>query len=284
MLCKNLLRRKGNKREMTKLPQANKALGQHFLVDKKVISKITEDFKEEAQAILEIGPGPGILTESLSLHELPFHVIDKDERFPEYLEKFVAKENIHICDALEWNLEEGFAEWGWQDKDIWLVSNLPYNVSTPLLIAFLKAPSIKYMTLMFQREVADKVFAIDTRKGKAMNSLMALSQTYFETSLLCKVPPGAFSPPPKVDSAVLSFMRKENPVIALEDFLAFEKFLRHLFQFKRKQMGKILKGSFTQEAIQVACEKNGLAPSLRAEALDLNQIQNLYLSLKEASK
>jgi 16S rRNA (adenine1518-N6/adenine1519-N6)-dimethyltransferase len=268
---------------MTKLPQANKALGQHFLVDKKVISKITEDFKDEAKSILEIGPGPGILTEFLAHHNLPFHVIDKDERFPEYLEKFVPKENIHIHDALEWNLEEGFKEWGWSHQEIWLVSNLPYNVSTPLLISFLKAPSIKYMTLMFQREVADKVFAIDTRKGKAMNSLMALSQTYFELSLLCKVPPGAFSPPPKVDSAVLSFVRKENPVIALENFLEFEKFLRHLFQFKRKQMGKILKGLFSSEIIQVACEKNNLSPSLRAEALELNQIQNLYLSLKEAT-
>ena len=139
------------------------------------------------------------------------------------------------------------------------------------------------MTLMFQREVADKVFAFDTRKGKAMNSLMALTQTFFETKLLCKVPPGAFSPPPKVDSAVLSFVRKESPVIPLEDFSPFESFLRHLFQFKRKQMGKILKARFSPEAIEVACEKEGLTPTLRAEALELNQIQNLYLSLKEAS-
>lgn len=268
---------------MTKLPQANKALGQHFLVDSKVINKITSDFSEEANAILEIGPGPGILTESLAAHKLPFHVIDKDERFPEYLQQFISSEQIHIQDALEWDLEAGFKEWSWQDHKIWLVSNLPYNVSTPLLIAFIKAPSINFMTLMFQREVADKVFAFDTRKGKAMNSLMALTQTFFETKLLCKVPPGAFSPPPKVDSAVLSFVRKENPIIPLEDFGPFESFLRHLFQFKRKQMGKILKARFSPEAIQTACKKEGLATTLRAEALELNQIQNLYLSLKEAS-
>lgn len=268
---------------MTKLPQANKALGQHFLVDSKVISKITSDFENEGEVILEIGPGPGILTESLSEKGKDLHVIDKDERFPEYLRQFVKEEHIHITDALEWDLEDGFKDWGWktavETKKVWLVSNLPYNVSTPLLINFLQAPSIQYMTLMFQREVADKVFAFDTREGKAMNSLMALSQTYFDVKVLCKVPPGAFNPPPKVDSAVLSFVRKESPVVPLTDFRRFEKFLRNLFQFKRKQMGKILKSSFTPEVIAKAMEETELQPTLRAEALSLEKIQQLYCAL-----
>lgn len=268
---------------MTKLPVAKKALGQHFLVDQNIISKITEDFSEVAEAIIEVGPGPGILTEGLSLHKLPFQVIDKDERFPEYLKEFLPQENIHITDALKWDFEEGFKQWLWDEKTIWLVSNLPYNVSTPLLIKFLQAPSIQNMTLMFQREVADKVFAIDTRKGKAMNSLMALSQTFFEVSLLCKVPPGAFSPPPKVDSAVLSFTRREGPVVPLSEFKNFEKFLRHLFQFKRKQMGKILKSNYTQEALQKTWEHLGIVPTIRAEALSLDEIQKLYNTLKENS-
>lgn len=268
---------------MAKLPVAKKALGQHFLVDQKVITKITDDFATDSQAIVEVGPGPGILTEGLSKHELPFHVIDKDERFPEYLKEYLPEENIHITDALEWDFEEGFKKWQWEEKPIWLVSNLPYNVSTPLLINFLQAPSIKFMTLMFQREVADKVFAFDTRKGKAMNSLMALSQTYFEVTLLCKVPPGAFSPPPKVDSAVLSFKRREQPPVALDDFKHFEKFLRHLFQFKRKQMGKILKSNFSQEALDKTWQALSLSPTTRAEALSLEEIQNLYTTLKDNS-
>ncbi len=269
---------------MSNLPRANKTLGQHFLVDQKVISAITSDFEESAEAIVEVGPGPGILTESLSQKSLPLHVIDKDERFPEYLEPFVAKENIHITDALGWNFEEGFKEWGYEGKKVWLVSNLPYNVSTPLLIMFLQAPTIQLMTLMFQREVADKVFAIDTRKGKAMNSLMALSQTFFDVRLLCKVPPGAFAPPPKVDSAVLSFERRENPVIPLSEFRNFEKFLRHLFQFKRKQMGKILKGQFSSDVVTKSLEELSLAPILRAEALELSDIQNLFMCLVRHQK
>ena len=269
---------------MNKLPAANKALGQHFLIDKEIIEKITEDFAENSQAILEVGPGPGILTDGLSKHQLPFHVIDKDERFPTYLKEFLTEECIHIQDALEWDLEAGFSEWGWEGKAIWLVSNLPYNVSTPLLIKFLKAPSLKYMTLMFQREVEDKAFPIDTRKGKAMNSLMALCQTYFEVQLLCKVPPSAFTPPPKVDSAVLSFKRREDPIVPLEQFRSFEKFLRHLFQFKRKQMGKILKSNYSLEILEPVFEKLNLTLNLRAEAIELHQIQNLYLSLYTSLK
>ncbi len=264
---------------MAQLPQANKTLGQHFLVDKKVISKITEDFKDQARAIVEVGPGPGILTENLSQHGLPLHVIDKDERFPEYLKAFVDEDKIHITDALEWDLEQGFKDWNYPEN-IWMVSNLPYNVSTPLLIQFIKAPSLKYMTLMFQREVADKVFPIDTREGKAMNSLFALSQNYFEVSVLCKVPPGAFQPPPKVDSAVLSFIRKDNPVIALSDFKSYETFLRTLFQFKRKQMGSNLKSRYSKEKLDVAFEKCGLERSQRAESLKLEDIQKLYLELE----
>lgn len=266
---------------MSQLPQANKTLGQHFLVDKKVISKITEDFKEEAKAIVEVGPGPGILTENLSAHQLPLHVIDKDERFPEYLKKFVDEDKIHITDALEWDLEAGFKEWEYPENYIWMVSNLPYNVSTPLLIQFLKAPSLKYMTLMFQREVADKVFPIDTRVGKAMNSLLALSQTYFEVSLLCKVPPGAFNPPPKVDSAVLSFTRRDQPKVALENFKSFESFLRTLFQFKRKQMGSNLKSRYPKEKLEKALSQCGLERSQRAESLKLEDIQNLYIELEQ---
>ncbi len=264
---------------MAQLPQANKTLGQHFLVDKKVITKITEDFKDDAKAIVEVGPGPGILTESLSSHGLPLHVIDKDERFPEYLKQFVDEDKIHITDALEWDLEQGFKDWQYPEH-IWMVSNLPYNVSTPLLIQFLKSPSLKYMTLMFQREVADKVFPIDTREGKAMNSLLALSQNYFKVSLLCKVPPGAFQPPPKVDSAVLSFVRHDSPVIPLEKFKSYESFLRTLFQFKRKQMGSNLKSRYPKEILEEALSSCGLERGQRAESLKLEDIQKLYLALE----
>jgi 16S rRNA (adenine1518-N6/adenine1519-N6)-dimethyltransferase len=184
------------------LPSADKSLGQHFLRDQNIIQKICSDFKNEAEAIVEIGPGPGILTEHLALLGLPYYVIEMDTRFQVYLDQFLNGDQIIMGDALQVQLSNFFEEKNISGKKIWLVSNLPYNVATPLLINFLQAKDIKYMTLMFQKEVADKVFPFATTKN-FMSSLLVICQTYFECDLLLKVPPGAFAPPPKVDSAVI---------------------------------------------------------------------------------
>ena len=169
------------------LPLANKTLGQHFLRDSGVIDRICSDFKGQAEAVLEIGPGPGILTEFLALRSksegLPFFVIEKDDRFPPYLLQFINDNQITMTDALAVHLSAFFKEKNIDQKNIWLVSNLPYNISTPLLINFLQAPEIKYMTLMFQKEVADKVFPFSTTKNY-MGSLLAITQTYFDLSLI----------------------------------------------------------------------------------------------------
>jgi len=262
-----------------KLPRADKNLGQHFLRSQTVIDSITNDFKDVAGAIVEVGPGPGILTEFLAKHDLPFYVIEKDKRFPEYLEKFISPEQITLADALEVYLSEFLRERNISDKDIWLVSNLPYNVSVPLLINFIKTEEIKYMTLMFQREVADRVFAFMTKKSKAMSSLMALCQTYFDVSVVCQVPPDAFQPPPKVDSTVISFKRKENPILPLSEFKKFETFLRKLFQFKRKQLGSVLKAFYDKETLEAACETVGINRTDRAQSFDLETVQKLYITL-----
>lgn len=260
--------------ERLPLPHADKSLGQHFLRDHKVIENICNDFKSKASNILEIGPGPGILTEFLAKHGLPYMVIEKDLRFKEYLLQFLDEEQIYMGDALQVDLE-AFIENHFTEKNVWLVSNLPYNVGSPLLINFLQAPSIKQMTLMFQKEVADKVYAFATTKN-AMNSLMALSQTYFECHLLLKVPPGAFNPPPRVDSAVLSMTRLEDPIIPLGEFLKFEKFLRLVFSQKRKQLGGILKAQYQPERIHQIFTELNIELTIRAEALSLAQIQTLY--------
>ncbi len=266
------------------LPLANKSLGQHFLRDQGVIEKICTDFKDQAEAILEIGPGPGILTESLANRskeeKLPFFVIEKDDRFPEYLRQFIEPDQITMTDALAVHLSAFFKEKNIADKKIWLVSNLPYNISTPLLINFLQATEIKYMTLMFQKEVADKVFPFSTTKN-FMGSLHALAMTYFDCALLVKVPPGAFAPPPKVDSAVLTMVRKETPLVPLEEFRSLEKFLRLLFSQKRKQLGGLLKSSFPMELLQKSFDSISVPLTIRAEALTLDQVISLYRMLSK---
>ncbi len=266
------------------LPLANKSLGQHFLKDKTVIDSICTDFEGRAEAIVEIGPGPGILTESLAerskKEKIPFFVIEKDDRFPEYLRQFIEPHQITMTDALAVHLSAWFKEKSIADKKIWLVSNLPYNISTPLLINFLQATEIKYMTLMFQKEVADKVFPFSTTKN-FMGSLHALTMAYFDSALLCKVPPGAFVPAPKVDSAVLTLVRKETPLVPMEEFHKYEKFLRLLFSQKRKQLGGLLKSSFPVELIQESFASINVPLTIRSEALTLDQVISLYRMLKK---
>ncbi len=268
------------------LPLANKSLGQHFLKDQKVIHTICADFSlapYRPEAMIEVGPGPGILTETLALRSqnenIPFYVIEKDDRFPPYLLQFLQEEQITMTDALALNLSDFFKEKKIDQKKIWLVSNLPYNISTPLLINFLKAVEIKYLTLMFQKEVADKVFPFSTSKN-FMGSLMVMSQTYFDCELLCKVPPGAFSPPPKVDSAVLTMKRKDSPLIPLEEFHQLEKFVRQLFAQKRKQLGGHLKSSYPVEKISQVFNSLNIPLTIRAEALTLHQVLDLYRNFK----
>jgi 16S rRNA (adenine1518-N6/adenine1519-N6)-dimethyltransferase len=261
-----------------KLPYANKDLGQHFLRDQGVISAITDDIHDECEAIIEVGPGPAILTEILSLKERPLFLIEKDLRFKEYYEPLIPMEQVYFGDGLEVELPSQCEQWGIQDKNIWLVSNLPYNVSVPLTLKFTLFDSIKRMTLMYQKEVAEKIFATNPKKIK-MGSLMALTQTYFDVSFLKKVPPGAFVPPPKVESAVLTFERKSDPTVPLSEFKAFEAFLRTLFLHKRKQIGNLLKGKYSKEVLDEALAGIGQTSQCRAEGLDLSQIQALYKAL-----
>lgn len=263
-----------------KQPLANKELGQHFLRDQHIIKKITEDFTGTPDAIVEVGPGPGVLTKFLAEHGHPFYVIEKDERFPELLKNFLPLENIFLEDALKFDWQSFLKIKNLKNKNIWLVSNLPYNISVPLLMTFMKLSEIKRMTLMFQKEVGEKTYLLDNKKNQ-MNSLLALSLTYFETKQLCKVLPGAFTPPPKVDSVVVSFQRKEAPLISLKEFGSFEKFLRLIFSQKRKQLGGILKSQNSKAALEEIWQKTSILPTVRAEALSLSEIHLLFTLLNE---
>lgn len=257
---------------MGKFPTANKSFGQHFLNSPTVIKKITSPLPEECDAIVEVGPGPAVLTPHLAAYGKPVYVIEMDERFVELLAPVVGAEHIFRQDALEFNWPHFLQEKKF--NSIWLVSNLPYNVSVPLTLAFMRIPQIKQMTLMYQKEVAEKILPKDLRN--AMGSLHVLMQTQFDLSHVVYAPPGAFVPPPKVDSQVLQFKRKETPLIALSEIDAFESFLRLIFGQRRKQLGGILRKEWGAEKTTHCLEQTGLASEIRSEALTLNQVLKLY--------
>lgn len=259
-----------------KLPRADKSLGQHFLTDPQVIQAITHHCPLDCDGILEIGPGPAILSSFLAQHKPPYWVIEKDPRFLPYLKEHLSLSHILLRDALEVNLNQ-FCEQR-KIQNLWLVSNLPYNISTPLILSFIKCPFVKNMTLMMQKEVGERILPL---KNNQMNSLAVWGQTYFEIKKNKIVPPGAFSPPPKVQSIVLDFQRKEEVEIDLREFLIFETFLRKLFKMRRKQLGRVLKTSFPDDIVLKNLEKLAISSQARAETLNLNQIYSLFALFKE---
>ena len=257
---------------MAKFPQANKSFGQHFLTSSSVIQKITTLPATDCDAIIEVGPGPAVLTPHLALHQRPLFVIEMDERFVDILTPIVGQDHVFREDALKfhWDL---FLQ-SHKFLNVWLVSNLPYNISVPLTISFLKIPQIKNMTLMYQKEVAEKILPRNLKNS--MSSLQVLIQTQFDVEHVTYAPPGAFLPPPKVDSQVLHFKRKKAPLISLEEIDRFEFYLRLIFGQRRKQLSGILNKSWGKEKTLKYLTQAGLAPEIRAEALNLKQVINLY--------
>lgn len=260
-----------------KFPWANKQFGQHFLHSKSVIEAIVSRCPADVDAILEIGPGPAVLTPHLTRHGKPVFLVEMDERFVDKLTAVVPRENIFFQDAL---LFDGPAFFKQHDfKKVWLVSNLPYNVSVPLTTRFLEWPEISEMSLMYQKEVADKILPRDKNE---MNSLHCLCASFFELSNVCFVPPGAFIPPPKVDSQVLHFKRKEDQKL-LGEIKKLEGFLRVVFGQRRKQLGGILKKTYGEQITQKVLEAGGIDVTVRAETLSYPQVMSMYEAYSHSS-
>jgi 16S rRNA (adenine1518-N6/adenine1519-N6)-dimethyltransferase len=265
-------------------PRANKRLGQHFLNDSQVINAICDDFIEQAELMVEVGPGAGALTAELVKRALPLILIEKDVRFKGPLSELVDSSRLIFTDALSISLSETLKQQGVESEQVWLISNLPYNISVPLTMSFIQTPQIRYMTLMYQKEVGEKIIVPaviegERRKGQGMNSLAALIQNYFECSLLCHVPPSSFTPPPAVESIVISCQRRDAPRIGWGQLKSYESFLRQLFAMKRKQVHKVLRSHYSTSLLDTVFTQCGIAPTVRAETFNLDQVQLLYESL-----
>lgn len=257
---------------MVNIPKANKELGQHYLNSEKVINKICSDHDGAYDAIIEVGPGPGILTKILASKNVPLYLIEMDPRFKDNLEEIVPSENITFQDATTIDWQKYFLKNNLKNKKIWLVSNLPYNVGSVLFIQFLPLMPIKFMTLMFQKEVGQKTYSRDVKNQ--MNGLLFLCDNYFQSKMLVKVSPGCFSPPPKVDSVVVSYERKEDS--QRKDFDKLNKFSRLVFSGKRKQLLGMLKQHYNKEKLEKSFITLQISPQIRAEALTIEQVNGLY--------
>jgi 16S rRNA (adenine1518-N6/adenine1519-N6)-dimethyltransferase len=254
--------------------KSNKELGQHFLKNQKTIARICQLPSPAINFILEVGPGPGTLTLPLIELGLPFYVIEKDLRTKEFLETILPSEHVFMEDATKVNFEAIGQKLNWTKKIGWLVSNLPYNVSSVLLRSFLECENFQYMTLMFQKEVGEKLVP----KFSLNNSMRTLVQALYDVKLVEIVKPGAFHPPPKVDSIVLEFSPKPIPQILRSDLKLLEQFARPLFQSPRKQIMAKLKSLFPWPEADLTglMQKVHIIPQDRAEKLTHDQVMALY--------
>ena len=220
---------------------ANKKLGQHFLLDMNITDKIAKLTGPLADInVVEVGPGPGGLTRSL-INAGAKHVlaIEMDDRFlvplSDIADAASGKLTVLNADALTVDIAEHFK------GDIRIAANLPYNVGTKLLINWLTASPLFWSraVLMFQKEVAERVVA--SPGESAYGRLAILSQSVCETDLAFGVPAKAFSPPPRVDSAVV-VLNPLPPEQRFEDLVTLGKVTAATFQMRRKMLRRSLKG------------------------------------------
>ena len=249
---------------------AQKSMGQNFLLDLNLTSKIARQAGDLTQSdVLEIGPGPGGLTRGL-LAEGARRVIaiEKDRRCIAALEDiqkaYPDRLKILEGDALSINPMEHLT------GPVKVVANLPYNIGTELLIHWLTPkrwpPFWTSLTLMFQKEVAERIVA--PVASKAYGRLALLSQWRTDANIVMNLPPSAFTPPPKVSSAVVHLTALSAPRFEAEAAV-LEKTVAKAFNQRRKMLRSSLKG-FTldlEEKLQAA----GISPTLRAEQVSLEQ-------------
>lgn len=259
---------------------AKKALGQNFLLDQNITDKIirsslaarwTEDFSQED--VFEIGPGPGGLTRAvLKANPHSLTVVEMDERCIEIMRELQAvygeKLNIVNGDAMKFD----FGQPSERRKSV--VSNLPYNISVPLLIVFLKQMrKFNSLTLMFQKEVAERILAEPDNKNYGRISV--LSQLVCKVKLLFNLNPNCFVPAPKIWSSVLLFTPNEQ-LPAPEDLAKVEKITEMAFGQRRKMLRQSLK---SLPNLEKACVAAGVSLTDRAENVSPEQ----YLLLAQNS-
>lgn len=261
--------------------RASKVLGQNFILDLNLTRRIARTAGQSGSSplnkILEIGPGPGGLTRGL-LMERANHVtvIEADERFRPALEDiskaYPDRLSIVMGDALKINPNEIF-EGGYK-----IVANLPYNIATPLLIKWLSQSPIRWdsLTLMFQKEVAQRICA--QPGDDAYGRLAVLSNWLADTTIEFDVSADVFVPPPKVTSAIVTLVPREQP-LAEADLSILEKVTAAAFGQRRKMLRASLKQITPEaESILLACD---IDPTRRAETLTIEEFCALSRALKE---
>ncbi|NRD77460.1 16S rRNA (adenine(1518)-N(6)/adenine(1519)-N(6))-dimethyltransferase RsmA [Bacillus sp. BRMEA1] len=260
-----------------------KSLGQNFLIDTNILKKIVSfaNLTEKSGAI-EIGPGIGALTEQLARASKKVTAFEIDQRLLPILEDTLSPySNVKIIhqDVLKADVNAVLAEEMAGIEDVMVVANLPYYVTTPIIIKLLedKLP-IRGIVCMLQKEVADRISANPGTKD--YGSLSIAIQYYTEAETVMIVPKTVFVPQPNVDSAVIRLTLRERPAVSVKDETFFFKVTKAAFAQRRKTLlnnltSQLPNGKEKKEDIITSLTASGIEPSRRGETLSLAEFGRL---------
>ncbi len=247
---------------------AKKKFGQNFLKDESILRKIVEAMPKNENKIVEIGPGLGDLTKFLvDVKSVEAFEVDTD------LCRLLQSEFKKEIDTKRLHLNCGDVLQAWKsslvDEPYDLVANLPYYIATNIILKALADPMCKNILVMVQLEVAEKFCAHEGEK--VFGSLSVITQSVGKSHIVVKVPPTAFDPQPKIDSAV--FLIQKNTNRSDEDF---EEMLRVAFKQPRKTLMKNLSVKYEKSVLQEAFKKHELALTIRPHQISTHDYHQLY--------
>jgi 16S rRNA (adenine1518-N6/adenine1519-N6)-dimethyltransferase len=259
-------------------PGKRRALGQHFLRDTTVARAIVDLVAPTpADVVVEVGPGEGALTGELARRAGRVIALEIDPVLADRLRRRWPGLEVMTADARTW-------DYGTLERPVGgrvlVVGNLPYSVGKPILLALITArTAIDEMALMLQREVAERLAA--PPGSKTYGSLSVLTQIYADVRLALRVPPGAFAPPPKVDSAVVHLRVLDRPRVPLADERRFHEVVRAAFSQRRKMVANSLAAGLglSLGAVREATTSAGVDPARRAETLTIQEFAGVASQL-----
>ena len=266
-----------------------KSFGQNFLTDTNILQKIVDTAEIDKKVnVIEIGPGIGALTEFLAESAAEVMAFEIDDRLVPILADTLRDfDNVTVVnqDILKVDLAQYIAEFKNPDLPIKVVANLPYYITTPILMHLIESgiPFSEFVVMM-QREVADRISA--QPNTKAYGSLSIAVQYYMTAKVAFIVPRTVFVPAPNVDSAILKMVRRDQPAVAVQDEKFFFKVSKASFVHRRKTLWNNLTSYFGKsEEVKIklenALEKANLVANVRGEALDLEAFARLSDALSE---
>ena len=265
-----------------------KSFGQNFLTDTNILQKIVDTAEVDDQVnVIEIGPGIGALTEFLAERAAQVMAFEIDHRLVPILADTLRDfDNVTVVneDILKVDLAKHIQNFKNPDLPIKVVANLPYYITTPILMHLIESgiPFSEFVVMM-QKEVADRISA--KPNTKAYGSLSIAVQYYMTAKVAFIVPRTVFVPAPNVDSAILKMVRRPEPAAAVEDESFFFKVSKASFTHRRKTLWNNLTGYFgkteeIKDKLTKALNQAGLSPSVRGEALGLEEFASLADALK----